>query len=80
MSKTTFTKIVELNPGDVPMNETDFRKWLEINGNDDGNYIDNLKRYLVSLGFDKTTMIVPEHTAKHLRYIHGYYYDYKRNV
>jgi hypothetical protein len=57
----------QLNPIDVPMTETDYFKWLQINGT--GHRIEDKKAYLASKGFVKGTHVISASNLQNMKTI-----------
>jgi hypothetical protein len=69
--KTEFSKLMELNPGDVPIHDTDYAQWLIENHSGGWHRLNDLKGYLEHCGFDKAVHKTPEGAIDRLGSIHS---------
>lgn len=68
-------QLLELNPSDIPMNECDFYLWLQVNGNEEGHYIENIRNYYVEKGVITPINLIE--LRENLKFIHERFYGLK---
>lgn len=73
-------KIQELNPSDVPMVDTDYYKWLNVNHTHNWHRIEDKRGYLIARGFIYGEDKLSEETIHRLKAIHSMHFHWEHTA